>query len=377
MPEKKIKIAYIIDTLATASAGTEKQLLFLLKHLNRDKFEPHLICFYKSDWMKNNELPCQTHFLEMHSLFSMDLFKSSKRFKALHKEIDFDLMQTFFRDGNIVGTYCGWRANVHPLISSRRNAGYWHDKKHISILKFLRRWTDYYLSNSKAAGQVTSRIEDVDPKKIHVIYNGLDLKPFEAINDEMRRKQRAEWNISDDEILIGTVANLRPIKNIDSLIKAASTLTEKYNNLKFVVIGEGDDRDRLQNKIDSLNLIDRFNLAGRFENVIPALAAFDIAVLPSSNESLSNSLIEYMAAGKPVVCGDVGGNGEAIDNHKTGLLYDPTLPDSMAEKLRELLDHPDIARQYGLNGVEKVNSVYALDKMVLNHEQFYENIIRG
>lgn len=370
-----IKIAYIIDNIATPSAGTEKQLLYLLNRLDRDKFEPHLVCLYPSEWMKNQVFPCPVHYLGVHSLFSLDFFKGRKKFKELHQEHNFDIVQTFFKDGNIIGTLFADHADCPVIISSRRNIGYWHDKLQISILRYLEKRTDYYLANSQSAVEMTIEIEKAERKKFTVIYNGLDLDRFKNVDPNLRLEVRDCWKISDDDILIGAVANLRPVKNIDIMIEAALLLKDDHPELKYVVIGEGPMRGELQQKIDSYDLKNRFFLAGRIDDVIGPLTAFDIAVLPSANESFSNSLIEYMAAGKPIIAGAVGGNVEAIADNSTGLLYNPSNPDELAEKIKTFLADRENAYTMGDCAAKTAFEKYDIDSMIKNHQEYYTRLV--
>ena len=369
-----INIAFIIDSIETPSAGTEKQLLLLLHGIDKTRFAPHLICLYQSEWMKSKSFPCPVEYLNIRKLVSLDFFKALKRFKKLQAQYSFDIVQTFFPDANIVGTIAAHKTGVPIIISSRRNVGYWHNRKHISMLRYLRKKTTNYLANSQAAAQLAVEVEQVDPATCHVIYNGLPLFKFHDIDEKMRRKQRDSWHLPANAIVIGCIANLRPVKRIDRLIEAAKQLCPAYPNLYFIAVGEGEERPRLQQLIDTYIITDRFQLVGRMEEPLPALAAFDIAALPSANESFSNALVEYMAAGLPIVAGNVGGNAEAISHMETGLLYDPTQPNAVTTSLKMLLDQPNLAKQLAHNAKENALATYSIERMVRNHEQYYESL---
>ena len=372
-----IKIAYFIDTIAAPTGGTEKQLLYLLDGLNRDKISPHLFCFYQSEWMKNQTFSFPVTYLNLHRLFGPDFYKAYKQFKQVHKTEQFDIAQTFFRDGNIFGTAAAHWAKVDKIISSRRNVGYWHDRLHLTILRKLEKWTSYYLSNSQAAVDMTIDTELADPKKFKIIYNGLDLDRFKQIDQTTKKNQREKWNISNDDIVIGTVANLRPVKRIDTIIHCAASLKKDYPQLKFVIIGEGGDRSQLEALAKEQGVEDRIIMPGSLDDVVPALAVFDIAVLPSSNESFSNSLIEYMAAKLPIAATKVGGNNEAIDHNQNGLLYDLDDSNGLRDALKLLLDNKDKADKMAENACRKAHDSYSIKIMIENHEKFYNSISAG
>lgn len=370
-----IKIAYIIDTIITPSAGTEKQLLLLMNEIDRSKFTPYLICLHNSEWLQSNKFPFEVHILNVGSLLSISALKGIFKFKKIHMAENFDITQTFFIDGNIFGTIAAKFVGCKKIISSRRNIGYWHNKTHIRILRLLRKWTTSYLCNSEAAKDITIKVEHAKPDKFHVIYNGLHLDMFKSLDQNKRDNQRTSWHIKEDEILIGTVANLRAVKNIDMLIESASRLMSEFTHLKFVVIGEGQMENALQQKIDKFNLTDNFILAGRFDDITDPLAAFDIAVMPSLSESFSNSLIEYMAAKLPIVSSNAGGNSEAIEHNVNGLLFPLSDKMGLYNNIKRLILDKLLAEKLAQNAFLDASKNYPIETMVKKHQLYYEDII--
>lgn len=370
-----IKIAFIIDSIETPAAGTEKQLLMLINGLDKKKFKPWLFCLRDSEWLRNNTLPFPVYVFNVGSLLSLNLFRGLLKFKKFHRKVNFDIIQTFFADGNIFGSIVAWYIGCKKLISSRRNIGYWHNWIHIRILRLFAKLTPYYLCNSKAAKNKTIEIEKVKLSKIKIIYNGLNLDKFNSINENMRREQREVWDIDENELVIGTIANLRPIKNLGSLITVASALIKEFSNLKFIVVGEGKLRNKLQNKIDTLNMTKTFRLVGQVNNIERPLSAFDIAVMPSLSESFSNSLIEYMAARLPIISSDSGGNSEAIEHNKTGLLYSLDDKNGLSNALRQIILDKTFAGQLAENAHNIAYKNYNVNEMIINHQNYYNSIM--
>jgi glycosyltransferase involved in cell wall biosynthesis len=286
-----------------------------------------------------------------------------------------DIVQTFFVDGNIFGTLGAHRGGCPVIISSRRNIGHWQKTRDVAILKFLRRYTDYYIANSNAAATETIRKEHVPEGRIRVIYNGMNLNRIASITAEMRKKQRELWKIDADEFIIGAVANLRSVKNIDLLVMAAAAVVREFPKVHFVVVGEGPDRESLERLIAAQNLKENFILAGQFHDVVPCLAAFDAAVLTSSYESFSNSLIEYMAAGLPIAATNVGGNAEAICDGREGVLFPAGDVDNLIKALRSLMTNRDLACQMAENAKRKAFREYSQESYISNHEQFYSQVL--
>jgi glycosyltransferase involved in cell wall biosynthesis len=369
-----IHIAYIIDTIATPGAGTEKQLLLLLEKLDRRRFAPQLICLRNSDWLDSHQVPVPVSVMNCGSMKSPGFVGDLRRLVRQLRAGGFQIAQTFFVDGNIYGTVAAHFAGVPSIVSSRRNIGYWHNGLQLMILRFLARWTTHYLANSNAVIDKTIITEKVSRDRLSLIYNGLDLERFTADSSEARRRMRQEWGIADDEVLIGSVANLRPIKNTDSLILAAAELAQANPKLRLVVVGEGDQCDRYQQLIETAGLQDRFHLAGARADIVSCLAAFDIAVLASQSESFSNSLIEYMAAGKPIVASAVGGNIEAIQDGRSGLLFDVTDRGALKQAISRLVNDRSLADRLAAEARREAVAKYAWQSCVAAHEQFYASL---
>ena len=372
-----IKIAYIIDTIESPSAGTEQQLLMLLNNLDRDRFSPYLICLRDSPWLKSQSFNFPVYIFNIRKIFSLGFVHFIRQFNQLHKIEKFDIVQTFFADANIVGVIAAKMAGVKVILASRRNIGDTLTNLQLYALRIIKRYTKKFLANSRAAARKAMELEGIKPERIEVIYNGLYLDKFRLISPELRARQRTEWGISEDDILIGLIANLRPVKNIEALIEAAYRLTGIYPNLKFVVVGEGQQREDLQKRINIANLGECFKLVGRYGDIVPCLAAFDVAVLCSKAEGFSNSLIEYMAAGLPSIASDVGGNAEAISHKESGIIYSSNDPDGLTNGLSYLIENKEIAREYGQKARAAAMKKYDVTTYVKNHEEFYSNLINN
>jgi glycosyltransferase involved in cell wall biosynthesis len=370
-----IRIAYIIDTIESPAAGTEQQLLMLLNNLDKNYFAPYLICLRDSEWFNKQSFTFPLFIYDLKKLASVKLWKFIDWFKELHKREQFDIVQTFFMDANIAGVIAARLAGVKTIVAGRRNSGDSLTSLQINVLRLLKRWTTNYLANAQAVAKTTAAMEEVNPGKIEVIYNGMNLERFASLTPELRARQRTDWGIADNEILIGLVANLRPVKNVEGLIKSASELTKEFNQLKFAVVGEGPHRGKLQTMINSAGMSERFHLVGRYNDVASCLAAFDIGVLCSKAEGFSNSLIEYMAAGLPVVASDVGGNSEAIQHNRTGLICNPADPAGLIQSLRQLIENEEQAKAMGVLARKTATAKYSVAAHIENHQKYYLKLI--
>ncbi len=371
-----IKIAFVIDTIDTPGAGTEKQLFLLLKHLDRSKFAPHLVCLRDSEWLQGKTFDFPLVKYNAYSMTGLQYWKYVRQFAAWCRREEIDIVQVAFFDATLFGTVGARLARRPLLVSTRRNIGNWHNSINLRVLRLLRRWTTRYLANSQAAIRRTIEVEYVEPDRFDLIYNGLDLAAFSCITPAVREAKRRAWGLSEQDTVVGIVANLRDVKNISSLIDVTARLAPDFPRLKVVSVGEGPYRDRLVAQVKACNLENRFLFVGRDTDVISCLAAFDIATLTSRFESFSNSLIEYMAAGLPIVASNIGGNGEAVAHEETGLLYDVDNNDELEQYLRRLLTDTDFARQIGDNARRDAHARFTFEACIKAHEDYYTDLLR-
>lgn len=370
-----IRIAFVIDTIDTPAAGTERQLLALLAGLDRREFAPQLVCLHESPWIAEQRFDFPVTFLGIHSLRRPAVLPALARFRRICRETPVDLVQTFFVEGNVFGTLGAALAGRPALVSSRRNIGHWHNRTQVALLRGLRRWTDFYLANSRAVAERTVTVEGVRPERVEVIQNGLEFEDPAIIPPDRRRNQRAAWGIADGETLVGTVANLREIKNLPEFVEAAARAAAARDDLRFVVVGEGPDHAALEALVAGRGLTGRFRLAGRMLDVRPALAAFDVGIQCSRAESSSNSLIEAMAAGLAVAASDIPGNSEAIVHEESGLLYPLGRPDALAEAILRLSGDAGLRTRLGGEARRVARETYSMSRCLERHAAFYRRVL--
>jgi glycosyltransferase involved in cell wall biosynthesis len=167
------------------------------------------------------------------------------------------------------------------------------------------------------------------------------------------------------------VANLRPVKNIDGLIRAAARLRDSQSRLRFEVAGDGEQRAELDALIRQHALSEVFSLVGSVNDVPNFLMRQDIAVLCSHSEGMSNALLEYMAAGRAIIATDVGANAKLIEHEKSGLIVPTGSENALAEAITWLLDHPQEANAMAVTARQKVVTEYSREAMVRRFEAFY------
>lgn len=173
------------------------------------------------------------------------------------------------------------------------------------------------------------------------------------------------------------VANLRPVKDHATFLRAARRVVEACRETSFVLAGEGDLEPHLRDMAVALGIADQVHFAGRCEDVPALLAQSDVCVLSSKSEGFSNAILEYMAAARPVVATRAGGADEAITEGLNGFLVDPGDDMRMAERIILLLKDPRMARRMGDRGREIAVERFSRSRQLGQIEKLYESLLAG
>jgi glycosyltransferase involved in cell wall biosynthesis len=181
--------------------------------------------------------------------------------------------------------------------------------------------------------------------------------------------------IPDASIIVGTVANLRPVKGHRHLIEAAAQILQAHPNVHFVFIGEGDLRPVLEGQVKDLGIDGHVHFMGHREDARFLTAGFDLAVLASLHEGMPNTVLEAMAAGVPVLATAVGGVTEIIVDQDTGFLVPPGNPAAMADRLGSMLVRTDLRAAIGVRGYQFVHATFDINRMVASVQSLYDELL--
>lgn len=207
---------------------------------------------------------------------------------------------------------------------------------------------------------------------VEVLVHGLVLGDVDAIGRQ-RTAARRELGIGDDDVVIGTVANLRTQKGYPVLLAAAAEVVAKAPQALFLAVGQGPLEDEVRERRDQLGLGQRFRLLGYREDVPHVLSACDVFVLASLNEGFPVALMEALAAGLPLVATAVGGIPDAVTDGVEGFLVPPSRPDLLAERLLRLVTDAELRAQLG-EAARATGQQFDIGVAVRRLEQVYDQV---
>jgi len=371
-----MKVVLLIDFIQSVFGGTERQILELCKNIDHAEFELVVACLSKGDRFleRIDDWGVRTIGLKVDRIYGMGGVCRGLWFCDFLKRESVDVLMTHHFGSDIWGTIFGRMAGVPLIVSNRRDSGFWRGRRHVLAYRLLQGWVDKIVVVSEAVKEVVLKEENVGNGKIEVIYNGIDIQRFNKRSGVS--KAREELQVPPGARLIGCVGNMRPVKGHRYLVEAAKRIVQKYPNAHFVFIGGGELRADLIRMSDRLGLRNNTHFPGIREDIPEMIHCMDICVLPSLSEGFSNTLLEYMAAGKPIVATRAGGNPEVIVHRTTGLLTNKADPKDLAEKILFLLGNEDRAKQLGVEARMHVERWFSVNKMVERYQDFLKDLAR-
>jgi sugar transferase (PEP-CTERM/EpsH1 system associated) len=229
---------------------------------------------------------------------------------------------------------------------------------------------DQVLSVSSRLAERMAGDVGFEPARIRTIRNGVDLTRF---NPAYRASARASLALAGEQFAVGTVGRLVPVKDQATLLEAVALLRREGLEVALVLAGDGPLEGALRDRAAALGITDSIRLLGHRRDVEVVLAALDVFALSSVSEGLSNTILEAMATGLPVIATRVGGADELVEDGVTGLLVAPGSPSDMSAALRRLLD-PSARKAMGHAGRRRVEAEFALSTMVKRYEALYSEL---
>lgn len=379
-----VGVAYVVPGLERG--GTEKHVLDLAARLDRGIFSPCVISTGGGGPLEGNlrSLDIPTHILEFRGLsihprnaagYLRDACSFFREFAVILRGHNAAIVHSYLPAANILGTFAGVVARTPVKIVSKRGLCRYKDGHPLFAFfeDLANLFSDGILVNSLAVEADVRRTERFLGGKISLLYNGIDPEvPPPALIGNLF--PGIAWR--EDDPVVCYVANFFPYKGHRDLVDSARTVVEAFPRVRFLLVGrDSGEMASVRDRIEAHGLSGNVLLTGERDDAARIIASSTLVAHPSHTEGFSNTILEAMAAGKPVVATDAGGIPEAVVDGVTGIIVPVGNAGKLADALLALLRDPDRARAMGQAGRKRVLERFTMGRMIEGMERFYERLL--
>ncbi len=368
---RKARVLHVLPNFGPG--GAERMVTHLLLHLDRDRFEVAAVSLFDRQGTDLETMLDQARirvwYLGKHKGFDPRMFR---RLWGMFREFQPDVAHTH----RYVLRY------LLPLILVHR-ARVWVHTVHNMAEKEVD-WVGKWIHRvAFRAGVVPVAIAEEVARSLERVYglrnlplipNGIPVDQY-ALAEEVRKAWRTREGYEESAVLLVSVARMSPQKDHFSLIQAFSIASSRSSQLRLLLVGDGSLRSKLEAQVKALDLKDKVRFLGVRADVPEILAAADMFVLSSQWEGNPLSVMEAMAAGKPVIATAVGGVPELIQHGISGVLVPPGDVEALAEAILKLADDPNLRRQMGKEAFRRAKERFDVSVMVREYEFLYERLL--
>jgi glycosyltransferase involved in cell wall biosynthesis len=371
-----ISVLYLVDNLGPG--GSQRYVAELARHADSFGVRPH-VCSAKEGGVFHEELireKTPLFFAPFKKLYGPEGFRALSTLIGYIRAQRIDVVHTFQTNANILGTVAA-RITGRCVITTRRDMGDFGMRGSPRLATFetliINRLAHRIVANSRAAMEAARVAEGIPSEKLGCIYNGIDCGRFRPEPDKGQWR-RALGITERATCVFGIVAGHRPVKSVDTAIRAFARVHKTIPDTLLLLVGGGPERPFLEALVKQLDLEDSALFLGPREDVENLLPAFDVFLNSSRSESFSNAILEAMASGLPVVATRVGGNPESVSDGVTGFLVSAGDPVSMGEAMEKLAFDPLLRDQMGQAGMDRVRTLFSKERSFSDLERLYSSL---
>jgi sugar transferase (PEP-CTERM/EpsH1 system associated) len=367
--DPRLHIAHVV--LSLQPGGLENGVVNVVNGLDADRFRSTVICLKQAgEFAQRLKAPGTT-------VHTMGLQPGNDwglpwRLSRLLRREGVDVVHTRNAESFFYGAAAAKLGGIRHLVHSEHGRTFDDKPARFRLQRLLSSGADAIFTVSEQLKRDLCVHVGLAPRKVEVLYNGVDLSRFGSTR---REAARVALGLAKDTIVVGSVGRLVSVKNYALLIRALRD--PGLAKVSTILIGEGPERAALEQQIQSDGLSDRVRLLGHRDDVHTLLSALDVFVLPSLSEGMSNTLLEAMACGVPPVASRVGGNGEIVADGVHGRLFASGDEQALRAALLELCLDEQRRKAFGQAGQHRVKSAFDLGVMVRNYESLYERVTRS
>jgi glycosyltransferase involved in cell wall biosynthesis len=368
--------------------GTEKQVVNLATRLDKSRFELSFACLRR--WghllkeIEDQRLPVAEY--PLRSFYSLDAARQMARFIRDLRRRQIDIVHSYNFYANVFSIPAARLAGIPCIVASIRDMGADLTPMQARVQRWLCGLADRIVVNAEAIGKELVRA-GYKPEAISVIRNGLDIAKYAGKNQAPGLRQ--ELSLPPNAPLVTMLSRVSPQKGIEYFLIAAGQVRKRRPDTCFLVVGDAYtanhgviDRDdaywkRIKHAAIQHGLQDCIRFTGMRSDIPELLSETAVSVLPSLSEGISNTLLESMAAGAPIVATRVGGTPEVIEDDEHGLLVQPKDPQALAEAICSILENPWLAEHLSRQARRRVENVFSMERMVRANEALYMSLLEN
>lgn len=369
--KRKINLLQVVDGFRLG--GAETKLLELVLNLDRTKFNV-IVCSLLEEGQlteKFKKAADKLYILNRKHRFDITLIP---KFAQLIRKENIDIVQTTLFYADVVTPPVAKAMNV-PVVLSWETISHFNDFYNPfhrrSAYRFSMNFVDKIIAVSDDVKSSIVALRKISSQKIVVIPYGVNLAEF---NSKKNKKIKSQLDINPEDLVIGVVARLHPVKGHKYLIRALPAIKERFPNIKCLIVGDGDYRSVLEKECLEYKVSDIVKFLGFRDDVSDILNMLDVFVLPSVSEGLPNVILEAMASSVPVVATNVGGIPEVVKHNKTGKLIQSKDPEQLSKAIIEVLEGEKVST-YIQNAHNLIRKKYSLEHQIKQFEKLYTELL--
>jgi glycosyltransferase involved in cell wall biosynthesis len=375
-----LRIVFGLDSLNVG--GTELNAVRTLERLRRDRFDARLVVLRREGALLPRCVESGIPVFEL-SIGGLASARTARRAIALFhwlRRERVDVVHTHDVYTNVVMAPVARLAGTSLVIASRR---WWFTAPRPELIranKLAYRAAHRVLANSPSVARLVQQSDGVGAERVVTVPNFVDDDAFQPLPDDVAARLRGHWGIAPGVRTVGIVARLDPVKRHVDLLRAFASLLRNpriEDRWRLVLVGDGPERAAIQAEMRRLGIERDVVVAGQVAHLPGLQSLFDLAVLSSEAEGFPNSIVEAMAAGRPVVATDVGGVSDCVVPGITGLLVPPRDPDALAGAMEPVMANRELAARLGDAGRRRARATFHANVVIAQLEAIYATAARS
>jgi glycosyltransferase involved in cell wall biosynthesis len=368
----RIKVMTMVTSFQIG--GTERQVTNIVLGLDSSRFDLHLACIHsRGELLQEIEsLHVPRPAFPIRSLYGLRTFAQAFRLARYIRSNAIQVVHSYGLYPNLFVIPAAKLAGAPVVIASIRDCGDITTYFQRLLQRLVCRFADCVLVNAESIRDALIQ-QGYAAGNIAVIRNGITPSKFTGFSGTPTIHE--ELGLPPSARLVVVISRLNRMKGVEYFLRAAKMVADGLPDVHFLIVGDGAAKNELQSRADYLGVGGRVVFTGFRTDVAKLLSEVTLSVLPSLSEGLSNTLLESMASGVPVIATRVGGNPEIVEDGVSGLLVAPRDPAALAKAMKTLLRNPGLAARIGRAGQQRITGMFSMERSIRDVESLYERLV--